>query len=74
LALVLKPQKLIEFLEENGYRFVRNKGSSHKIYSNGIHSVPIAAHGNKDFGENYVRMVLRETGLTKAELLKYLKR
>jgi len=74
LGLVLKPQKMIDFLEENDYRFVRNKGSSHKIYSNGVHSVPIAVHGSKDFGETYIRLVLKETGLTKSALLKFLKR
>ena len=74
MGLVLKPQKLIGFLEENDYHFIRNKGSSHKIYSNGVHSVPIAVHSGKDFGETYIRMVLKETGLTKSQLFNYLKR
>jgi predicted RNA binding protein YcfA (HicA-like mRNA interferase family) len=64
---------MIKFLEENGYLFVRAKGGSHHIYSNGTHSVPIPIHGSKDFGEELIRMILRETGLSKTDLLKFLK-
>jgi len=70
----MKPLELIRFLETNGYKFVRAKGGSHHIYSNGIHSVPIPIHGSKDFGEDFIRMILRETGLSKSDLLNYLKR
>jgi predicted RNA binding protein YcfA (HicA-like mRNA interferase family) len=37
----MKPREMTDFLEENGYKFVRAKGGSHHIYSNGTHSVPI---------------------------------
>jgi len=65
---------MIKFLQENGYFFVRAKGGSHHIYGNGEHSVPIPIHGSKDFGEDFIKMILRETGISKADLLKYLNR
>ena len=74
MGLTMKPQEFIRFLEDKGYRFVRAKGGSHHIYSNGIHSVPIPIHGSKDFGEDLIRIILRETGISKTELLIYLKR
>ena len=74
LGLTIKPRELIRFLENNGYEFVRAKGGSHHIYSNGIHSVPIPIHGSMDFGEDFIRMILRETGISKRNLLKYLNR
>jgi len=70
----MKPRELIRFLEANGYIFIRAKGGSHHIYGNSVHSVPIPIHGNKDFGEDFIRMILRETGITKRDLLNYLKR
>jgi predicted RNA binding protein YcfA (HicA-like mRNA interferase family) len=54
--------------------FIRAKGGSHHIYSNGAHSVPIPIHGSKDFGEDFIRMILRETGIHKSDLLNYLNR
>jgi mRNA interferase HicA len=74
MGLTMKPREMISFLEEKGYAFVRAKGTSHHIYSNGTHSVPIPIHGSKDFGEELIQMILRETGISKAELLKFLKR
>ena len=74
MGLTMKPRELIRFLESNGYRFVRAKGGSHHMYSNGIHSVPIPIHGSKDFGEDFLRIILRETGIRKNDLLEYLKR
>ena len=74
MGLTMKPRELIRFLENNGYKFVRAKGSSHHIYGNGIHSVPIPIHGSKDFGEDFIRMILQETGISKSDLLNYMKR
>ena len=70
----MKPQEMIRFLEANGYRFLRAKGGSHHMYGNGVHSVPIPIHGGKEFGEDFIRMILRETGISKLELHKHLKR
>ena len=73
-GLTMKPHELIKFLENHGYNFVRSKGTSHRIYSNGSHSVPIPIHGSKDFGEDFIRIILRETGISKKDLLNYLGR
>ena len=74
MGLTMKPRELIRFLESNGYKFARSKGGSHHIYSNGSHSVPIPIHGSKDFGEDFIRMILRETGISKNDLYNYLGR
>ena len=74
MGLTMKPRELIKFLEASGYNFARAKGGSHHVYSNGKHSVPIPIHGSKDFGEDFIRMILRETGISKSTLTDYLKR
>ena len=74
MGLTMKPLELIKFLEANGYAFIRAKGGSHHIYSNGINTVPVPIHGSKDFGEDFIRMILRETGISKRDLIDYLKR
>jgi len=74
MGLVLKPRELVRFLEHNGYEFIRANGGSHHIYGNGNHSLPIPIHPGKDFDESFIRNILRETGITKKELLKYLGR
>jgi len=70
----MKPREMINFLEANGYYFLRARGGSHRIYTNGTHCVPISVHGSKDFSEDIIRKILTETGISKADLLKYLKR
>jgi len=74
MGLTMKPRELIKFLESKGYVFARAKGGSHHIYSNDVKSIPIPIHGSKDFGENFIRMVLREAGISKKELFDYLGR
>ena len=74
MGLTMKPIELIRFLESRGYKFTRAKGGSHHVYSDGLHSVPVPIHGSKDFGEDFIRMILRETGIRKSDLLKYLER
>ena len=74
MGLTMKSLELIRFLESYGYRYIRAKGGSHHIYSNGVHSLPIPIHGSKDFCEDFIRMILRETGLSKNDLLNFLKR
>ena len=70
----MKPRELIRFLESYGYKFIRSKGTSHHVYNNGSHSVPIPIHGSKDFGEDFINIILRETGINKKDLLNYLGR
>jgi predicted RNA binding protein YcfA (HicA-like mRNA interferase family) len=74
MGLTMKPRELIRFLEANGFQFIRAKGGSHHIYGDGTHTLPIPIHRGKDFGEDFIRTVLRESGLTKRELFDYLKR
>jgi len=74
VGLTMKPRELIKFLESKGYRFARAKGGSHHIYNNGANSIPIPIHGSKDFGEDFIRMILREAQIPKRDLLDYLKR
>ena len=74
MGLCISANKLIEFLEFKGYRFIRSKGTSHNIYGNGNISVPIPIHGKKDIGEDLIRQILRETAINKNELLEWLGR
>jgi predicted RNA binding protein YcfA (HicA-like mRNA interferase family) len=74
VGLTMKQRELIDFLEAQGYRFIRAKGGSHHIYGNGLNSFPIPIHGSKDFGEDFIRMILRETGISKQSILDYLNR
>ena len=70
----MKPKELIKFLEQKGYQFIRTRGSSHHIYSNGNHSVSVPVHKGKDFNLEFILLILRETNINKDELLKFLKR
>jgi len=72
MGLTMKPRELVRFLEANGYKFIRAKGGSHHIYGNGVFSLPIPIHGSKDFGEDFIKMVLSETGISKKQLMDYL--
>ena len=74
MGLCISVSRLIDFLEFNGYRFIRSKGTSHSIYGNGQISVPVPIHGKKDIGEDLISQILRETNISKAELLKWLGR
>jgi len=74
MGLCISAVKLIKFLEFMGYRFIRSRGTSHSIYGNGYISVPVPIHGKKDIGEDLIRQILRETSISKNELLKWLGR
>ena len=49
---------VITMLTENGFRFVRQKGS-HMVYTDGEHVVVVPAHGKKGTYYN----ILRQAGL-----------
>jgi predicted RNA binding protein YcfA (HicA-like mRNA interferase family) len=70
----MKPHEMIKFLESEGYSFLRQKGTSHSIYSNGVNSVPLPIHGGCDYGSKFIGLLLNETGISKKKLLKFLKR
>ncbi len=47
LKLSVKRRELIKYLEENGYRLLR-EGGNHSIYSNGTTVIPIKRHKDLD--------------------------
>jgi predicted RNA binding protein YcfA (HicA-like mRNA interferase family) len=70
----MKPRELISFLEANGYHFMRSRGGSHHVYSNGTNSVSVPIHGGKDLRIGLIMALLSETELSKEMLFKYLRR
>ena len=74
MGLCLPRRKIVEFLKANGFAFVRSRGTSHHIYSNGRYTVPIPVHGKNDLGETLIARILVESGLPKRELEKWLGR
>ena len=56
-------------LERKGWRFARIK-SSHHIYvsPDGLRSVPVPVHLNKTLPTGTQRVIMRQTGLTDADL------
>ena len=74
MGLSMKPRELIRFLEYSGYEFVRARGGSHHIYSNGVHTLPIPVHYGKDLSEGTILAIVKEMGLVKKDLLNYLGR
>jgi mRNA interferase HicA len=74
MGLCLSRQTVIEFLESRGFKYVRSRGTSHRIYGKGGITVPVPVHGKKDIGEELIQRILRESGLTKQELLNWLGR
>ena len=74
MGLTMKPKDLIKFLESNGYEFIRARGSSHHIYSDGTHTVSIPIHGGSEFNEKFIKRLLRQTNINLEVLLKYLNR
>lgn len=49
-------------LTENGFRFVRQKGS-HMVYTDGEHVVVVPAHGKKGIEKGTYYNILRQAGL-----------
>ena len=74
MGLTLKPKELIKFLESNGYKFIRARGSSHHIYSDGTHTVSIPVHGGREFSEKFIRRILRQININIDRLINYLNR
>ena len=74
MGLTLKTREMVRFLEYKGYTFERARGGSHHIYSNGSHSVPIPIHQGKEFGERLIHLILKQTKISKQDLLEFLGR
>ncbi len=74
MGLSISADTFIKFLEENGYHFVRQNGTSHKIYNNGEHSISVSYHKGRNIDDGMVSQMLRECGISKKELLRWLGR
>ena len=53
---------VVTFLEKNGFKFVRQKGS-HMAYSNGTKTTIVPAHGKKGIEKGTYYNILRQAGL-----------
>ncbi len=73
MGLSIRAEELISFLKSNGFVFDRQRGTSHAIYKNGNKSVPVPIHA-KDIKLGTLSGILRQSGLTKKELEKWLGR
>lgn len=62
----VKPRQIIKALEENGFDFVRQKGS-HRLYRKGDLRVTVPYH-NKDLKPGTLQSILRQAGIKKEEL------
>jgi len=67
MGLALKPRELINFLEDNGFRFERQNGTSHAMYKKGNRQVPVPIHA-KDIKIGTLSSMLRQAGLSRKEL------
>ncbi|MCQ2336903.1 MAG: type II toxin-antitoxin system HicA family toxin [Paludibacteraceae bacterium] len=57
-----KVKDVIDLLINNGFLFVRQKGS-HQVYSDGTHIVVVPDHGNKGIEKGTYFSILRQAGL-----------
>lgn len=73
MGLAIRPEELIAFLESKGFIFDRQKGTSHAIYKKGDKTVPIPMHA-KDLKTGTLSSIIRQSGIPKKELLKWLGR
>ncbi|NOX85689.1 MAG: type II toxin-antitoxin system HicA family toxin [Chlorobi bacterium] len=61
-------KRLINILEENGFKFKRSKGS-HQVYYNPEtnKTVTVPVHGKKDIPKGTFYSILREAGIDKTD-------
>jgi predicted RNA binding protein YcfA (HicA-like mRNA interferase family) len=64
---VLRPEQIIKALENNGFRFVRQKGS-HRKYAKGSRIVIIPMH--YEIASGTLRSILLQAGLSIDQLFK----
>jgi len=72
MGLAIKPKIMIKFIESNGFCFVKQRGS-HRKFTNGTFVTTIPMH-NEDLDTGTLRAILKDTGLTRHQLEKYLGR
>jgi len=74
MGLAIKPKTLIKFLEDNGWRFIRARGTSHHIYGKEGKTASIPVHKDKDVPIGTLLSVLSATETTKKLLEEWLGR
>ncbi len=74
MGLSVNAAILIRFLKDNDFSFVRSKGTSHQVYSNGVNSVSIPVHKGKNIPLGTLMGILDDTGLSKKKFEKWLGR
>jgi len=74
MGLAIRPKALIKFLEDNGWRFIRARGTSHHIYGKEGQTVSVPVHKDKDVPIGTLLSVLGTTKTTKKSLEEWLGR
>ncbi len=74
MGLAISARLLIKFLEYKGFRFVRSRGTSHNIYSNGIFTTTVAVHKGLDVDRKQIKRVLYDCKISELELKEWLGR
>lgn len=73
MGLAVKTKEMIDFLISNGFEMDRQKGTSHAIFKKGNKTVPVPIHA-KDIKTGTLSSILRQAGISKKELEKWLGR
>ncbi|OGF82435.1 hypothetical protein A3B18_03785 [Candidatus Giovannonibacteria bacterium RIFCSPLOWO2_01_FULL_46_13] len=63
----LTPKQVIKLLEQNGFHFVRSKGS-HFIYRNSDGKRAIVPYHNKDIPKGTLKSILKQAGLSPEDI------
>ena len=68
----LSPNYLISILKQNGFVFIRAKGS-HQIFRNPItcKTVIVPVHGGKDMKKGTLMRILKQAGIDKSTIDRY---
>jgi len=72
----ISSKELVKILEKNGFRFVRQSGTSHAIYKrfSDKRRVSVPIHGKTIIRRGTLRVILKGAGMTLDELKKALGR
>jgi predicted RNA binding protein YcfA (HicA-like mRNA interferase family) len=70
----LDSHKLIKALERAGFKDVRQKGSHVILINDKGTLIVVPVHSGKDVKPGLVRAIIKETGLSREEFLKLLKK
>jgi predicted RNA binding protein YcfA (HicA-like mRNA interferase family) len=56
-------KQAVKIMQDNGWTLDRIEGSHHVMTKDGMRSVPVPIHGNKDLGD-FAKKILRQAGIT----------